>query len=68
MPYILRNAGTREDLATVPTLTAARRYCNDRLLSKSADRTAFLSDLAAGLIRVSDGHGGDLDRYPGPGF
>lgn len=66
MPYILRNAFTRENLAACPTLTAARQFCDQRLLRQSEDRTTFLSDLAAGLIRVYDAAA--TCPYRGPGF
>ena len=54
MPFQIRNVDTGYVYTDAPTLSAARRYCEQHLLSRAASREGFLSDLAAGLINVYD--------------
>jgi hypothetical protein len=64
--FTLKNTAT-DSVYVAPTLTAARNYCSQHLLraDNSQNRTAFLSDLAAGLITVYAAAG---TEYIGPGF
>ena len=66
MPYTVRNAHTGRDYATLPTLGTVRRFCERERLEASEDRIGFLSDLAAGLIKVH--HANTAAPYKGPGF
>jgi hypothetical protein len=53
--YTLINAGTKLPIRAGFTLSTARNYCEQNLLTRSvSDRTMFLSDLAAGLIQVHE--------------
>lgn len=65
MGLIVRNAHTDEIYTEVPTLQAARQFCDQRLLRSAASRDGFLSNLAAGIITVYDA---SATVYRGAGF
>jgi hypothetical protein len=51
--YTLINGGTKLPIRAGFTLSTARNYCEQNLLTRAvSDRTMFLSDLAAGYIQV----------------
>lgn len=52
--FEIRNFATGQVYAEVPTLTAARNFCQQRLLRSSASREGFLFNLAACYIEVYD--------------
>ena len=65
--FTIKNAETGKVYGHAPTLSAARIFCEQRLLKSSASREEFLSNLAAGLITVYEAH--CLTRgYFGAGF
>ena len=63
--FTIRNAYTGATLAQVPTLSAARTYCEQHLLRSAASREGFLSNLAAQYITVYDASN---TCYRGAGF
>ena len=63
--FTIKNANTGAVLAQVPTLTAARQFCDQRLLRSAASREGFLSNLASRIITVYDASG---TIYRGAGF
>lgn len=65
--FTIRNAYTGATLHTAPTLAAARVWCGQYLHHAIPDREAFLSGLAAGLVKVYDAHA-TANTAAGPGF
>jgi len=63
--FTIKNAHTGTVYVQAPTLTEARRFCDQRLLRSAASREGFLSNLAAGLITVYDASN---TCYQGAGF
>ena len=52
MAFTIKNEATGKVYCQVPTLQAARTFCEQRLLRSAASKEGFLSNLAAGLITV----------------
>lgn len=63
--FTIKNAVTGTIYATAPSLSAARAYCEQRLLRSAASREGFLSNLAAQIITVYDA---SHTCYRGAGF